>query len=540
MTAPARATAGGFSGTWQMVRFYLRRDRIKLPAWVVGIALTVAYYTNALPALFGSGEGLKSASKFLTGPIGAVFGGPGYGAENLTIERFFVGEYSLYVMIGAALMSFLLVSRHTRVEEQTGRSELLFAGPVGRSAPLTATMIVAVIANVGVSVLVPLAMIAKGYAAADSFLFGVGVGAVGLVFAGVAAITTQVTEYSRAASGLAGATLGAAFLIRAAGDLMKNHGNLLSWFSPLAWSQQTRPFVDGRWWPLLLSLALVGATVWFGFRLNRHRDYAAGLLRTKPGSPRAAAYLDSPLALAFRLHRASISGWGGALLVAGFAYGVITKPVVDGLADLSQNMLSIFGGAGNLVDGYLAAMAVFEAVLVGVFVVLGIQSVRSEEVAGRVEPLLATATDRRVWLGANLVVISAASVGLLVVTGIGTAIGAAIGTGEIKYLWVVTLGHLIYAPALFLVLAVAALLFGLVPRAIPATWALVFYGLLIGFFAPLLNLPQWAINLSPLDHISRIPGEGVAWLPIVILTVLAAALVAVGLATFRRRDLTAT
>jgi ABC-2 type transport system permease protein len=540
MSAPARATAGSLSGTWQIVRFYLRSDRIKLPAWVLGITVTVAYYTNALPVLFGSEEELKSASSFLTGPIGAVFGGPGYGAENLTLESFFVGEYGLYVMAGAALMSFLLVSRHTRFEEQTGRSELVLAGPVGRDAPLTATMVVVVIGNVGVSILIPLVMISKGYAAPDSFLFGVGVGAVGLAFAGVATITAQVTEHSRAASGLGGAALGAAFLVRAAGDLMKDHGSLLSWFSPLAWSQQTRPFANGRWWPLFLSLAFVGVTVWIGFRLARRRDYGAGLIRTKPGSPRAAAYLDSPLALAFRLHRAAIAGWGVALFVAGFAYGVITKRVVDGLADLSQDMLSIFGGPGNLVDGYLAAMAVFEAVLVGVFVVLGIQSVRSEEVAGRVEPVLATATDRRTWFGANLLVIAGAAVGLLVATGVGTALGATIGTGEVKYLWLVVLGHLAYAPALFLILAAAALMFGVMPRSIPAAWVFVFYGMVIGFFAPLLNLPQWAMDLSPLDHISRIPGEGIAWLPVITLTILAAVVTAAGVAAFRRRDLTAT
>jgi ABC-2 type transport system permease protein len=539
-SAPIRATAGTYTGTWQMVRFYLHRDRIKVPAWVLGIALTVAYYTNALPVLFGSAGGLKSAAGFLTGPIGAVFGGPGFGADNLTLERFFVGEYGLYVMASAALMSLLLVSRHTRLEEQTGRSELILAGPVGRSAPLTATLILAVISNVGVSVLVPLVMIGKGYAAADSFLFGAGVGAVGLVFAGVAAITVQVTEYSRAASGLAGATLGVFFLIRAAGDLLEKHGSLLSWFSPLAWSQQTRPFVDPRWWPLLLSVAFAGVTISVGYRLAERRDYGAALIRTKPGPPRAGTYLHSPLAVAFRLQRAAIFGWGAALLIAGFAYGVITKPVVDGLGSLSQDMLSIFGGAENLVDGYLASMAVFEAVLVSVFVVLGIQSVRTEEITGRVEPLLASATDRKAWFGANLIVIAGGAVGLLIATGLGTAIGAVIGTGEIKYLWLVVLGHLAYAPAMFLILGVAALLFGFLPRAVPAAWALVFYGLVVGFFAPLLNLPRWAIDLSPLDHISRVPGNGFGWLPVIILTIMAGVVAALGIVAFRRRDLTVT
>ncbi|WP_133056634.1 hypothetical protein, partial [Mycolicibacterium moriokaense] len=30
----------------------------------------------------------------------------------------------------------------------------------------------------------------------------------------------------------------------------------LSWFSPIAWAQQMRPFVDLRWWPLALLVVV--------------------------------------------------------------------------------------------------------------------------------------------------------------------------------------------------------------------------------------------------------------------------------------------
>ena len=43
-----------------------------------------------------------------------------------------------------ALMSMFIVGRHTRAEEQNGRSELIGAAPVGRFAPVTAALIVVV------------------------------------------------------------------------------------------------------------------------------------------------------------------------------------------------------------------------------------------------------------------------------------------------------------------------------------------------------------------------------------------------------------
>ena len=40
-------------------------------------------------------------------------------------------------------MAILLVVRHTRAEEETGRAELVGAGVVGRHAPLAAALITA-------------------------------------------------------------------------------------------------------------------------------------------------------------------------------------------------------------------------------------------------------------------------------------------------------------------------------------------------------------------------------------------------------------
>ncbi|HZW44542.1 MAG TPA: ABC transporter permease, partial [Dermatophilaceae bacterium] len=308
-TRPEAASTGRdstFTGTGTLVRFLLRRDRVKLPAWTLGIAVFVLYYAAALPTIFPTDEALQGAATFAEGPVGALLGGPGYGFDDLTIARFLVGQYGLYFLLAAAVMSILLVSRHTRVEEQHGRAELIRANVVGHHAPLTAALIVAVITNLTLALLVFAAMAGSGFAASSSLLFGVGVGAGGLAFAGLTAMTVQVTEYPRAASGMAGAALGAAFVIRAAGDLIGEHGSWLSWLSPLAWPQQTRVFVDDRWWPLTLSVLFAAAMAAIGYWLASRRDLGAGLVAARPGRAEAAPWLRSPFTFALRLQRASL------------------------------------------------------------------------------------------------------------------------------------------------------------------------------------------------------------------------------------------
>jgi ABC-2 type transport system permease protein len=484
----------------------------------------------------------EAAGAFLTGPVVALFGGPGYGLEDLTYPRLFVGIYGLYIMIMAALMSMFMISRHTRVEEQTGRAELVRANVVGRRAPLTAAVVVTVTANVASSILIGSVLVGQGYGADGSFLFAAGIGAVGLAFTGVAAITAQLTEFSRTASGLAGIALGAAYAIRVAGDAIQEHGSALSWFSPVAWSQQTRAFVDERWWPLLLSITFAAVTIGVGYALAARRDLDAGLFGVRPGPARAAEWLRSPFALAYRLHRGSILGWSAALLAWGFGNGIIVEPIVDGLQNLSTDVLAIFGGDGpaGLIDGYLATMGVYTTTIIAVFVVLGVNTIRSEEYGGRAEPVLATATSRWSWLGSHMVVLAVGSAVLLAVTGLALGLGAAMGMGRPELLWEVTAGHLAFLPALLVILAIAGLLYGVVPGAVGATWVVVVYGFFMGFFGPLWDLPQWVLDLSPMEHIPGFPQESFVLTPLVALTLLAVALAVLGLSGLRRRDLTTT
>jgi ABC-2 type transport system permease protein len=87
------------------------------------------------------------------------------------------------------------------------------------------------------------------------------------------------------------------------------------------------------------------------------------------------------------------------------------------------------------------------------------------------------------------------------------------------------------------VLGVATLFFGVLPRAIGVAWLVVGYGLFAGTFAAMLELPQVVIDLSPFEHPAELPVESFAIGPPLGLTLLAAALVAVGLVGYRRRGI---
>lgn len=543
VATPARRTAartGPLTGTGTLLRFMLRRDRVRFPAWTLGLAAFMSYFVTALPQIYATPADIRAVAPLLQGPMGALFGGPGYGMDDPRLEHLLAGLYGVYVLLGAGLMSLLTVVRHTRTEEHAGRSELVRSNVVGRHAQLTAALVMTAAMNVVVVALVGALMTGQGFETTGSWLFAVSAGAVGMSFAGVAATTVQLSEYPRAAAGAAGGALGGAFALRALGDMTSEHGNVLSWLSPIGWAQQTAPYVLDRWWPLGISVAFTAATATLGYALSSRRDLAAGLVPPRPGPARAAPWLRSPLALAWRLHRAQIVGWALALVVAGGAYGAFTGPALDVFEDAPEELLVVMGGTEDIGNGFLTVLALTFGITVAVYAVLAAQTIRTEETSGRAEPVLGTAVSRSGWLGSHLLVTATGSLVLLLASGLATGVGAAISVGEAGLVADMVLATVSFAPAVWVVLALAALLYGAAPRALAAVWALVVYGMIVGFFAPLLDLPDAALWPSPFEHVGGYPLEPVSVVGLVVLTLVAAGLAAAGITAFRRRDVLGT
>jgi ABC-2 type transport system permease protein len=81
-----------------------------------------------------------------------------------------------------------------------------------------------------------------------------------------------------------------------------------------------------------------------------------------------------------------------------------------------------------------------------------------------------------------------------------------------------------------------AVLVGLAPRLSGLAWVLVTWVVLSGLFGPLLRLPGWVARLSPVGWVPRVPAEQLDVVPLAGLVLVAAALVGVALAGYRRRD----
>jgi ABC-2 type transport system permease protein len=533
-TAARESAGSSLAGTGTLLRFMLRRERIGLPIWMIAPGLLVTVQSLQTQATFTSPQELAELRATAEGnPSLLAMAGPADLIETTGGEVVF--EIFSYVAVVAALMSMFLVTRQTRSDEEAGRAELVRAGRVGRRATLAAAVVLALLANVAVAVLVAVAGIATDLPATGSVLLGLAVAGVGVAFTGLTALAVQVFDHGRAVYGAVVAALGASWGLRAAGDVADG---TLSWLSPIGWGQRTFPYVDDRWWPLLLPVGLFLASTAGAVALLDRRDLGAGLVTSRPGRPRATWALSSTEGLAWRLQRGSLTGWAAGLLLLGLAYGSFGEGMEDFVADNPEIAEFLPGGAESIVDSYFAVTLVFGAVLTAAYGVAAVLRARSEETSGRVEPLLATPTSRARWLAGHVAVALLGTALLLLLNGLGNGLAFGAATGDYGDLARLTASSLAYLPAVWGVVGVAVLAVGLLPRfASVIAWVTIAFVAVVAFFGESFELPGWLVGLSPLDRVGQVPLEDVDGGGLALLAVAAGVLMVAGFAFLRRRDL---
>ncbi|WP_347353819.1 polyketide antibiotic transporter [Intrasporangium sp.] len=530
----------GLVGTGTLLRLALRRDRVVLPTCMVLLVLLAAGSAQAALELYPSRAELTQAAEAVNASpaIVAMFGPISDPANPGAIASFKT------VSMGAVLIALLahaLVRRHTRTEEEAGRTELVGAAVVGRRAPLTAAVLLAVGACAMTSAVVTLSLVALGLDAPGSIGYGLYWLSAGLAFTGVTAVAAQLTQTARGTSAWALGALGVAYVLRAVGDSSPGRSAWLTWLSPLGWGEKLEIYGADRFVVFLVPVGFTVLTVLTAYALRERRDLGAGLMAGRPGPARGAASLSSPFALAWRLQRGAFTGWVLAYALLGAVLGSVALNVGDFVNDpkVEQMLRQLGGNAGSLSDIYLGAEINFLAIGAAAYGISAALRLRSEEVEGHAEQVLATRTSRPALLGSHALVALGGSALLLVVTGVGMALSYGPAAGGVG----ATLAHLLPSalapiPAVWVCVGLALVVFGALPRLVVLAWAALTAFLVVGEFGSILRLPQAVVDLSPFVHASVPPGGSASGVPLVALLLVAAALAVTAVGAFRRRDLT--
>jgi ABC-2 type transport system permease protein len=516
-----------------MLRLYLRRDRVSLPLWVLLLSLPLG------TVYVGSIEKVYPTEAARAGFVASIMASPAQRALYGQIYNNSLGAVGIWkagmfhVLIAVAVI--LTVIRHTRADEETGRTELIDSTAVGRYASLSAALILSSGASIATGAIGAAGLLTTTVPAAGSLAFGAALAGSGLVFTAVAAVAAQLSPSVRFSRGIAFAVLAAAFTVRAIGDA---GSGALSWLSPLGWSLQVRPYAGDHWWLLSLHLVTAAVLTAVAYRLLAGRDVGAGLFAERAGPGRGSSTLSNALGLAWRLDRGALVLWTVGLCLYGLLMGSVAHGIGDELGGgVARDVVARMGGTMALEEAFIAVAFTMLGMVAAAFAVSLTLRLHQEESGQRAETTLAGAVSRTRWLASYLVIALAGTTVAMLISGVAGGVVYGIAAGDLGgKLATVVATAAVQLPAVWLLSAVTVALFGVAPRFTPVAW-----GVLVGFVAlyligSLAGYGQWLLDLEPFAHIPRV-GAGFSAVPLLWLLAIDAGLIIFGAATFRRRDL---
>jgi ABC-2 type transport system permease protein len=516
------------TGVGPLIRLALHRDRVRLMVWIVILTAMMAYAPNTIRLAYPEEPQRLARVNLLKTPAGMILGGPMFGGNETDLGVMIANELMLTLIVAASILAILTVVRHTRAEEESGAAELVLSSVVGRYARTFAALIMVGGVNAVLAVTMTAAFAAAGFNVIDCAAMCLGVTGAAMVFGAVAAVTVQLWRQARTATGAAMAVLALAVLVRGVGDVINNSGSALSWFSPIAWAQQMRAFVDLRWWPFALLVLLTVGLIALSVVLERRRQYDAGTIPSTGEHPNAHA-IRSVFGLHMTLQRGTMIGWSVGLFLAGMAFGSMTKSLLDA-AKQNELIQRVIAQQGT--DSVYTTMTQFLAAAATAYVVTSVLRVHSDEQNGLGEPVLAGAVSRWRWL---FTAVAAALVGssvMMLFAGLGNGLGAGITLGEPVTVVRLTLAGLAFAPAMAVLAGVAA--FAVAVQRPWIGWLAVTFVVASLYLGAVLRLPQWLIDLSPVGRTTAPMDYPVAALTVMV--VVAIALTAVAGWIYRSRD----
>ena len=535
---------GALAGGGAYLRILLRRFRFQIAAWLVPLWLLVGVTAPSYESVYPSLE-------TRTVLIEQMRKSPGtrllYGYVPLPgrLGQLLQWETGTFLLVCTALMAILLTCRVLRADEDEGLVEVLRATGAGRSVPflvpvaLVWVVVGALSAGVGGLLTWQTGSIEELTVSGAWALAGT-ICVTGWAFSAIAAVACQLGRQVGQARGLSMMVLALAFAMRVGADQLSDgtDSDWLRWLTPLGWRDLVRPYTDDRFGVLAVCCAVAIAVMLSAVVLAARREYLDGYLPDRSSSRRrwrVRGHMD----LLGRLSWRGVLGWAAASAGLALLYGSVSGSIKDLLAPGSPTASYVDKMAvGSPVEQFVSLMTVVTVLLVAVAAVRRMNRLAGLERAGLVEVELAAGVSRgRALLSQVLYALIEAVVLLLVSATVLAATTATQLTDDhaVARSFLFTVSQL---PGMVAVIGIAAALVGLAPRLAGLSWVVVTWSAFARFFGGLVELKDWAKDLSVLGHHLDVVGTP-DWKPLAVQTVVGLIGVMIGLVAYTRRDLPA-
>ncbi|WFA09262.1 hypothetical protein [Tissierella sp. Yu-01] len=459
-----------FVGTKELLYLYLRRDRFRLLIWILLPVLMLIFHSITMISL-SSGKNIVSfLNEFNEDVLISAVHGPIMSLDlvGATLWRA-ASPITLFLGIGV----ILTVIRHTRTDEETGRTELIRSFSVGRYANLTAAMLLVILSTLLSSLLMTIPMKLIGGDVKEVLVFGATLFFAGIFYGGVGLLACQLKSSSSGTRNIGTIFLGLGLLI----NILNNMGGgdtFLRLLSPIAWSRITTPFSGGNVLGIVYCFVISVIPVFLAYTLSVKRDIGGAIFMDQTGLAEAKLTFNNPLALAWKTHKGMFMGWLFALIFVIGAFASISPSMSGSISSAFEGIAGDNWMEGMTMDLlFLNIMIYILSIFVGLYSLIAMNNLKKEEIDGRNEIILDKKIKRKKYMFSFVFVALYGSAVLLIAMGLTGGIVYSVVTNNFgNEFWQIFIMGISKIPAVWILIGTFSIFYGFFPKLTDICWAI--------------------------------------------------------------------
>lgn len=529
-----------YTQTFALLKANLKRDWLKIVVWLVVLAGIFIAVAAKFQGIYGTHNQIQTIAQTLrSSAMKSLFGPLTHASLNTAI--IFATEMAVFWAIFMVIFNYSLAVGASRGQEESGLTEMVLGGhPVGRLAPLSAAALELLVADGLFAIITGIGMTLANMPGSDGsgdWLFAISLAAVGWAFGMVSLLFSQLVADSHNVAIYNYAFFGVTYLVRMMTDVSNPD---YTWWSPFGWIEKTNIFISNNWLQVWLFIILGIAAFAVAVVLNVNRDIDAGIIQVR-GGKRRSGFLRGPATLLFWNQRSVSLFWLIGMALLGTSYGSVFNSIGK-LVNDSPVIKQVLGQSGvralekNQILSFVGILGIIFTVLAIISGAMVINHLYTEERQGYLQ-LVNTTPHSRYYLLTTYVLYGAIlSVVVLFATMMTTM---AVGNATLSHPLAIKYYYRIFAamlPVLALFLSILVCFIGVMPRLRSIVWILLGGAFIISYFGRLINLPNWAMKISPFYWFNKVPIREINGEPVVWMLAIAVVLMVIGYVGYRRRD----
>lgn len=521
-----------FYNTSQLLKHALKRDRLVILFWVLGMSVFASGLVGAFVAI-AQGDALVGMFEIFKNPAMIAMLGTSFiqEAQAYHIGAFYSHMMLLFSVVIAMIIAFLHETFHAT------QVEIVQSSAIGRLSDIFALFLEHLMIQCLFFLISTGLLLVFKVPEMDlwgSILYSASMSMAGMIGALLGILCAQVMPDNTSSVSLGLTTILSLYILRGISDVMMPS---LSSLNPLSWFIYVFPYTNNNPMYLMYLTILLLGLVLLAVKIEIDREYGSSVFKVRQENPKAKS-LTSLFAFLWQTQKSMIFAWIIGLSVLGMSYGSIYQDM-GAFIESSPMMEVMFAQTGVSLEVSFTQMLML--IMVTMSAILPISMVHRLSIMedkGQLDILLSTALTRQtIFLGQ----IAFASLNLLIAIFASTmALGlSAVLVMENSILSLLDFLKMAYnlMPAVLFIVAIAALLVSYKRRFRYMSYVYLIFTILLNYFRGILDIPGWILNTMPQNYVSNIPVESFEMMPLLVLLTLSMILMGLASYHFDARDL---